>query len=689
MKPQLIDGRLRSDESSGDVGTKYIVELAWIEMGQATDAASSGIEDHAIETSESIDERVNGRSGVDRIGRVAGQRDSSDGGSDFLDGLLAPTHNTDAPSLLGKQMRSRSTDACTSTRDERNPLFSHRRRLGRLRARLVRHCPAETRRTGVVRRLEPCRRASIRSREAFVLTIAPSAGPADAWRNLSQETNMAKMNPQSPGVYINELDAFPNSVVEVPTAVPAFIGHTAVAESGSIGLTSRPTRITNMAEYLALYSTNEMPPAPPLAQTIDLVAEDSTDLHSTNPYLLYRSLQLFYANGGGPCWIVSVGSYTDPLSADAITAGIDELDKEPEPTIIVTPDAVNLVEPDWQKVTYAAVDHCQKKMSRVTILDIWGGQTAPTPTYDPVANFRNFSPLPSEGTLSYAMTYWPWLNTRVIEAAELDYTALTNRARAALGTALTAEATAAADQSNKPVPQGLTDAITQVTGGSETGQPVTRAHRTMLAVSPIYQATMSRALDAANLMPPGSAMAGVYTAVDNTVGVWKAPANVALNAVNSPFLTITDEEQADLNVPLDGKAVNAIRTFPGRGILVWGARTLDGNSQDWRYINVRRTMIMLEQSIKAACEAYVFAPNTSTTWTTVRAMIENFLNNQWKAGALAGNTAADSYRVEVGLGSTMTAEDILAGYMRVMVSVALTYPAEFIVLTFEQQMQVS
>lgn len=97
--------------------------------------------------------------------------------------------------------------------------------------------------------------------------------------------------------------------------------------------------------------------------------------------------------------------------------------------------------------------------------------------------------------------------------------------------------------------------------------------------------------------------------VDRTRGVWKAPANVSVNYVNKPAMVITDYEQQDLNMPMSGKAVNAIRTFPGEGIKVWGARTLDGNSNDWRYINVRRTMSFLETSVKNAARAYVFEPN--------------------------------------------------------------------------------
>jgi len=123
--------------------------------------------------------------------------------------------------------------------------------------------------------------------------------------------------------------------------------------------------------------------------------------------------------------------------------------------------------------------------------------------------------------------------------------------------------------------------------------------------------------------------------------------------------------------------------------LVWGARTLDGNSQDWRYIPVRRTVIYIEQSIKNLLEPYVFSANTQATWTAVKAMAENFLTGLWRDGGLAGATAQDAFFVQVGLGSTMTNEDILNGFMNMTIGVAITRPAEFIILTFQQQMQAS
>lgn len=153
---------------------------------------------------------------------------------------------------------------------------------------------------------------------------------------------------------------------------------------------------------------------------------------------------------------------------------------------------------------------------------------------------------------------------------------------------------------------------------------------------------------------------------------------------------LNDDQQANLNIDAaTGKSINVIRAFAGQGVLVWGARTLDGNSQDWRYINIRRIMIVIEQSVKLAARAYVFEPNEANTWASVKSMISNFLNDLWKRGALAGAKPEDAYSVSVGPGSTMTADDILNGMMNITLLVAISHPAEFIVITFQQQMQQS
>ena len=191
------------------------------------------------------------------------------------------------------------------------------------------------------------------------------------------------------------------------------------------------------------------------------------------------------------------------------------------------------------------------------------------------------------------------------------------------------------------------------------------------------------------ILPPSSAIAGVYAMVDNARGVWKAPANVSLSMVKEPMVKIDEEDQRDMNVTMTGKSVNAIRTFTGKGVMVWGARTLAGNDNEWRYISVRRFYNMVEESVKKATEPFVFEPNDKNTWVKVRAMIENYLILKWRDGALMGAKPEEAFFVHVGLGETMTALDILEGRMIVEIGMAVVRPAEFIILRFSHKMAVS
>lgn len=189
-------------------------------------------------------------------------------------------------------------------------------------------------------------------------------------------------------------------------------------------------------------------------------------------------------------------------------------------------------------------------------------------------------------------------------------------------------------------------------------------------------------------LPPSGAIAGIYARVDRDRGVWKAPANVAVNSVIDLTRTFTDAQQGALNVdPTGGKSINVIRSFIGRGTLVWGARTLAGNDNEWRYVPVRRLFITIEESTKKASAFSVFEPNDATTWLKVRAMIESYLYGLWERGALAGSRAEAAYFVNVGLGKTMTPQDVLEGRMIVEIGVAAVRPSEFIILRFTHQLQ--
>ena len=191
------------------------------------------------------------------------------------------------------------------------------------------------------------------------------------------------------------------------------------------------------------------------------------------------------------------------------------------------------------------------------------------------------------------------------------------------------------------------------------------------------------------VLPPGAAVAGVYATVDRTRGVWKSPANESLASVQSLTVLIDQDLNDSMNVDPTGKSINALRAFAGKGFLVWGARTLAGNDNEWRYVSVRRFFNMVEELCKKATEPFVFEPNDAGTWVKVKAMIENFLVVQWRAGALVGAKPEDAFYVRVGLGSTMTAQDILEGRMIVEIGMAVVRPAEFIVLRFSHKMQES
>lgn len=191
-------------------------------------------------------------------------------------------------------------------------------------------------------------------------------------------------------------------------------------------------------------------------------------------------------------------------------------------------------------------------------------------------------------------------------------------------------------------------------------------------------------------IPPSGIIAGIYSKVDSTRGVWKAPANVSINSVFDVTEKIDNKSQEELNVDVvAGKSINAIRPFAGKGILVWGARTLAGNDNEWRYISVRRFFNMVEESIKKSTYWAVFEPNDANLWIKVKAMIENYLTDKWRDGALAGAKPEDAFFVNVGLGKTMTSQDILEGRLIVEIGMAVVRPAEFIILRFMHKMQES
>tara|TARA_R110002020_G_scaffold157151_1_gene339656 strand:+ start:162 stop:1730 length:1569 start_codon:yes stop_codon:yes gene_type:complete len=516
---------------------------------------------------------------------------------------------------------------------------------------------------------------------------------------------------KSPGVYINEQNAFQNSVVPVATAVPAFIGYTPQAEYEGKSYLNVPVKITSWNEFLMLfcypakggvesqqyspiYYVNE---SNEVLKALDSISFGGSEYAiSPDPstiYYLYLNVLMFYQNGGGEAYIVSVGGYGKP-SGKAIEAGkplvnpnvsllellhgITLLKNESEPTMYVVPEATLLSAANYATLTQAMLLQCEELNTAISILDVPAGRNPDQQNFQRgIEDFRN-----STGNigLSYGAAYFPFVYTTTLQSEDLDYSNF-------FGGDLEKLADLVNPKDKDPSLKKIFDLILSKDDKSMTMKQLNDA---LLYSSKLYATLFSKIVQMANLLPPSGGMAGVMSMIDNSYGVWKAPANVSMVGVRELAISLTDAQQGPLNVdPVTGKSVNALRSFSGQGILVWGARTLDGNSQDYRYIQVRRTLMFLEQSCKLAVRAYVFAPNDANTWLSVKTMISSFLTSIWTQGGLAGSTPQDAYSVECGLGTTMTAQDILDGLMIVSVRVAITRPAEFIVFTFQQQMATS
>ncbi|MBE0662683.1 MAG: phage tail sheath subtilisin-like domain-containing protein [Bacteroidales bacterium] len=663
------------------------------------------------------------------------------------------------------------------------------------------------------------------------------------------------MSYKTPGVYVEEIALFPPSVAQVETAIPAFVGYTGKAEDpNGKDLTDLPVKIKSLVEFESLFGTAYTP------ESFRIVTDETkrnaiVSITPSKHFFLYESMRQFYDNGGGNCYIVSVGSYEDNIEFAALKAGFDTLRKYDEPTLLLSPDAVGLLdgddEPDlaqFAELQKLALKQCADLQDRFAILDVMQGHLAEDVVSQPVSDFRDSIGINS---LNYGAAYYPWvissynhkvglrqlqffdvadLDTEIVDLTEFsnntnenalleklaetreDSDAVTDitepqidlnelRARGVeyIREQLVSYRSAiAADQSpivsitaylnllaglvgsfeksdiaadagsnfHKDVQAlkinaALTDAIkhlvsieknpatlanshanrdaaalealyefleTEWFGGdtyaaiaadgtpfsndntgriaiidalSATVDVILQAYQGLLSAALFYEDQAEKAIFASHTffhgvndkvteymrtLPPSAAIAGVYATIDRTRGVWKAPANISLNSVIGPAVKIDSRDQESLNVHTTGKSVNAIRAFAGKGTLVWGARTLAGNDNEWRYVPVRRFFIMVEQSTKKASEPFVFEPNDANTWVKVRAMIENFLILQWRAGALQGAKPEDAFFVRVGLGETMTELDILEGRMIVEIGMAVVRPAEFIILRFSHKM---
>lgn len=189
------------------------------------------------------------------------------------------------------------------------------------------------------------------------------------------------------------------------------------------------------------------------------------------------------------------------------------------------------------------------------------------------------------------------------------------------------------------------------------------------------------------ILPPGAAIAAAIVVNDKDRGMWKAPANISLSSVIEPVVKLSEAEMGQLNVdPQTGKSINPIRIVPSRGTVIWGARTLAGNDNEWRFISVRRTAEKIKTDLTAEMAGFKNARNDVDTWNEIRARVEGYLNALWRRDAMAGVSPGQAYFTRVGVGHTMTENDVRNRRLLLSVGVAMVRPAEFIVISLEQEM---
>lgn len=473
----------------------------------------------------------------------------------------------------------------------------------------------------------------------------------------------------SPGVYVKEVSLLPSVVVRDAATIPLFAGWTRNHTLNfpfmiSEGETAAPVLVGSYQEYVRIFGA-------PKPEQFKVHVEDRTASGSVqrkvqvsrevtvdSDFLMGYAIQHYFANGGGPCKVMSLAaaykSNAYPISDYWYNGARNNVPMVEGCSLLVLPDAVALGG-SHGKVMQDFLSLCETTGNRFLLVDVPYKKGSLTKS-DAATSLESFRTLAPGSAARHGAAYFPYLVTTL----RYEY-----------------------------------DPSKIVVTHTVDGTPGSANQKTVAALKTsghdgLYNAIIAE-LDAVPVvLPPSAAVAGQMVRTDRERGVWKAPANVTLNAVQEPNLQLTTLEADTANVDVSGgKSVNVIRSLPGRGTVIWGARTLDGNSPEWRYVPVRRLFTMAETAIKRGSEWAVFEPNDANTWLRLKTMIENYLTGLWREGALMGAKPQEAFYVRVGLGVTMTPQDILEGMLRIEVGMAAVRPAEFIVLRISQMMQQS
>lgn len=549
---------------------------------------------------------------------------------------------------------------------------------------------------------------------------------------------------KTPGVYVEEISTLPPSIAEVATAIPAFIGVTQIVpEDGEFV----PVKINSMLEYKDYFGTYK--PYKYEIEIKRNASANSLEILSlgkdkdAEESIMFYALKLYFSNGGGPCYIAPL---KEGAEIDGYKQGLEAVAKIDEVTLLVCPDAIRLGN-EYYMLCQKILQQCSSLKDRFGIFDVlindeekvetaaskfrqgvvgdlkYGAAYLPYLNssfkygYDEnqvEVNYEQFYSLDLKDSSNSLRVSYIGKSTDPQVEIKTSPKSKPSLAISVVGNILTISCVMGSTKNkvkssieeilqdwkewtrNNDSGGFSLDSIAYLkahpslaTGNKKLVKPgSTKLDQLKDSNTDIYNFIKAELNKPTVTIPPSAAMAGIYAQIDRDRGVWKSPANVAIMGVLGPKHKINQSEQDNLNIdPTSGKSINAIRSFSGKGTLVWGARTLAGNDNEWRYVSVRRLFNMIEESAQKSTSFAVFEANDTTTWLKVKAMIDSYLFGLWQQGALAGPTPEQAYFVNVGLGKTMTPQDILEGRMIVDIGIAAVRPAEFIILRFSHKLQ--
>lgn len=476
-----------------------------------------------------------------------------------------------------------------------------------------------------------------------------------------------------PGVYITEDASLALSISGRSTAVPVFVGVFAPRNGVPVG---ECVRIENWMDFVSKFYTQTLlvrfaaDEVDPVQGTKSkkkksaVINDQSGTLAAASEHIIMEaglalgsfSLRHYFENGGGTCYVLS-------MVGEELEFGVDTL----APAIAAIPEITLLVYCEYLKADRDLMVY--QALNLLLINNQGYFMLADSPDGKTLSGLESI----------HAAAYYPAFETQykgqpIYKDGDVDLSTTEVYLKDYEGYATLSALKAVVDGDNPPEGEVATyDNL------------LIEVEKVLNSTSPIY-------------LRASPAMAGLYATTDRTRGVWKAPANIAVAGVKSLVeisgtatsatpVFMTPSKLSDVH----GAGVNAIRSFSGKGVMVWGARTLKGTADNsdpnWIYVPVRRLFNSVERDVKAALGKAMFEPNHSGTWETVRAAIDNYLYALWQEGALQGKKPEEAYFVQVGLGVTMTRQDIDEGKLIVEIGLAAVRPVEFVILRFTQNIE--